>query len=260
MSSETTTYVGAETRYTPANTLSATWLIAKRQALEAIMTRTTLIMMVFWLAFLTVMVVFVLGGGVDNHSTQGQATTATEIAFLLALMGLMFSQTSIGIAAGVFAGDKERGCLLPLLATPASNLALFAGKVLGAVLPALSYAAIGIIVYYSEIGFFFGMETLRLTPIGLSLLILVLIVAGAFLGAGLASVISSRVSTYQSAQTYSSLITTILSVGVSILIFFVPIWGIWVFALVLAGICVLDVLLIAWAAATWQREEVMARQ
>lgn len=92
-------------------------------------------------------------------------------------VGLMPATPAIGIASGVFAGDKERGSLTPLLVTPASNTAIFAGKVLGAILPALAYAAIGILIYFAEIALLYGPDTLGLLPIGLSLLIVLLIPA-----------------------------------------------------------------------------------
>ena len=49
---------------------------------------------------------------------------------------------AVGIASGQFAGEKERGILTPLLASPASNVAIFGGKVLGAIIPPLSYSLV----------------------------------------------------------------------------------------------------------------------
>jgi ABC-type Na+ efflux pump permease subunit len=181
------------------------------------------------------------------------------IALYLSYIGLLNSQSSIGVAAGVFVGDKERGSLLPLLVTPVSNVALFVGKLLGAVLPALLYTIIGVVVYFAELVLFFQLQVLSLVPVLLSVLILLLTVAFALFGAVMASVISSRVSTFQSAQTYSSLVTTGLWIGCFVLVFTAVSWGLWIFSLAVAGIYVLDGVLLIVSAATWRREEVMAK-
>ncbi|HEY6411221.1 MAG TPA: hypothetical protein VIY29_27495, partial [Ktedonobacteraceae bacterium] len=198
---------------------------------------------------------------VQGHlSPREMSFAGTLMAFYLLFVGLMPSTPSIGIASGVFAGDKERGCLTPLLVTPASNTAIFAGKVLGAVLPALAYSIIGILVYLAEIAFLYGPAKLNLLPTGLSILILLVIPALSLLGATLASLISSRVNTFQSAQNYSSLLLFVLWSVLFVLVFLVTIFGLWLFAAVVAAIFILDVLLIVVGANTWRREEVMARQ
>jgi ABC-type Na+ efflux pump permease subunit len=245
------------TAYRPNATFPTIWLIARRQMREAMRGRTTMTMLIFSLALLTGMVWFTLGPFVDIPHPGSFA--GTIIAFYLSYIGLLNSQSSIGVAAGVFVGDKERGCLLPLLVTPVSNVALFVGKLLGAVLPALLYTIIGVVVYFAELVLFFQPHVLSLVPVLLSVLILLLTIAFALFGAVVASVISSRVSTFQSAQTYSSLVTTVLWIGFFVLVFTAASWGLWVFSLAVAGIYVLDVVLLIFSATTWRREEVMAK-
>ena len=247
--------------YTKASSLRIAWLIAWRQMVEAIRTRSALVMTGFFLIFQTVLVWISLGPMLQGPlSPRGMSFAGTFMAFYLLFVGLMPSTPAIGIASGVFAGDKERGCLTPLLVTPASNTTIFAGKVLGAVLPALAYSVIGILVYLAEIALLYGPDKLALLPVGLSLLILFVIPALALLGATVASLISSRVTTFQSAQNYSSLLLLVLWFVLFGLVFLVSIWGLWVFAAVVAAIFALDVLLIVVGANTWRREEVMARQ
>jgi ABC-2 type transport system permease protein len=260
MSAEPHTPV-TNTSYTKASSLYITWLIAWRQMVEAVRTRSTLVMTGFFLVFQTIIVLISLGPMVQGHLSPRETSFAgTLMAFYLLFVGLMPSTPSISIASGVFAGDKERGCLTPLLVTPASNTAIFAGKVLGSVLPALAYSIIGILVYLAEIAFLYGPDKLRLLPAGLSILILLVIPALSLLGATLASLISSRVNTFQSAQNYSSLLLFVLWSVLFVMIFLVTIFGLWLFAAVVAAIFILDVLLIVVGAITWRREEVMARQ
>lgn len=248
------------TRYAEPGFLNMVWLIARRQMIEALSDRSTYIMTGFFLAFQTVVVLISLGSVLSGHlSANDVAIAGTSMAFFLLFAGLLPSAPAISIAAGVFAGDKERGCLTPLLVTPASNAALFAGKVLGAILPALFYTVIGVVWYLAEIALLYGPDKLGLFPVGLTSLVVLLIPAITFLGTALASLISSRVSTFQSAQNYSSLIMMVLWVGLGALLFAANTLALWIFGAAVIGVYILDALLIWLSATTWKREEVMAR-
>jgi ABC-type Na+ efflux pump permease subunit len=247
--------------YNKPGALRVTWLIARRQVAESLRDRSTLIMSSFFLIFPLVMVLISV-----RPFLQGPLTPSTVgfvgslMAFYLLFAGMMPCTSAVSIAAGVFAGDKERGSLTPLLATSASNATIFAGKVLGAVLPALLFTTFSILAYLAEIALVSGPDKLALLPLGLTSLIIVLIPAIALLGAGLASVISSRVGTFQSAQNYSSLILIVIWFGLFGLLFLVGSLGLWVFGLAVAAIYALATLLVWVSAVTWRREEFMAKQ
>ncbi len=252
-----------ETRssYKRLNSMQSAWLIAKRQMLEALRDRSTLIMTGFLLVIQAVVMLSLLQPLAQGHLSPKEAvSTGTLMVFGLLYVGLLPVTPAVGIASGVFAGDKERGSLTPLLVTPLSNTAIFAGKVLGAVLPALIYAFIGIMVYFAEIAVVFGPDKLMLFPVRLSLAVLVLIPAITLLGASLASLISSRVNTFQAAQNYTSIILIVFWFGLAALLFVASAWGLWVFMLAVIGLIGVDVLLIVVGAATWRREEVMAQR
>ncbi len=248
------------TTYQKSNTPYITWLIAKRQMLEAIRDRSTLMLSGMFLIVQTVLVLISVGPALQDHTVAGLQRAGFLMAFYLLFVGLMPATPAIGIASGVFAGDKERGSLTPLLVTPASNTAILAGKILGAVLPALAYAVIGILIYFAEIALLYGPDTLALLPVGLSILIVLLIPGIVLFGTALASVISSRVRTFQAAQNFSSLILVVLWIGLFGLLFLQTALGLWAFALAVAGVYLLAILFIAISAITWKREEVMARQ
>lgn len=246
--------------YKKSNTPYITWLIAKRQMLEAIRDRSTLMLSGMFLIMQTVLVLISVGPALQDHTLAGLQRAGFLMAFYLLFVGLMPATPAIGIASGVFAGDKERGCLTPLLVTPASNTAILAGKILGAVLPALAYALIGILIYFSEIALLYGPDKLALLPVGLSILIVLLIPGIVLFGTALASVISSRVRTFQAAQNFSSLILVVLWIGLFGLLFLQTALGLWAFALAVAGVYLIAILFIVISAITWKREEVMARQ
>jgi ABC-2 type transport system permease protein len=234
-----------------------TWLIARRAALEALRDRSTLLMgLGFALALPLVLLVLV----VRPLSEAADPALGEVLAFYLLVVGLPPTVSAVGIAAGQFAGEKERGILTPLLASPASNLAIFAGKVLGALIPPLLYAAMAEVVYVLGLAVLLGPGALRLLPLSLSLALVVLVPAVACFAAIVASLISSRVRTFNTAQQIGGLVL-------------MPVWGA-VFALAAklqgfgdaglvvaaAGLVLVDAALAVVAAATWRREEVLAQR
>jgi hypothetical protein len=132
--------------------------------------------------------------------------------------------------------------------------------VLGAVLPALLYAAIAEISYLAEIWLFVGLGTLRLLPPTLTYAMVVLVPAEAVLGAAVASLVSSRVRTYQSAQMLSSLAVIPIMAALFGLVVQMQRWGPWLLLVAVACLIAVDALLVVVSAATWKREEVMARR
>jgi len=246
-------------RYEPPSGLEMTWLIARRAAIDALQDRLSLLMGVAFAVVVPVVLVLVilrpLVSGPPADLSLGDA-----FAFNLLVVGLLPTSAAIGIASGQFAGEKERGILTPLLASPASNLAIFGGKVLGAIIPPLVYAVVADCVYALGLAVVLGPADLLLLPLSLSLTLIALIPAVAWFAASVASLISSRVRTFNAAQQIGGLVL-------------MPVWGV-VFGVAakladwgavgmistLGGLLLLDVLLTTLAAATWRREEVLAHR
>jgi ABC-type Na+ efflux pump permease subunit len=237
----------------------ATWLIARRGALESLRDRTTLGVSLIW----ALLVPFVLALTLIRPQAERAGDVArlgSSIAIFLLVVGLMPTSGSIGIAAGLFAGEREQGNLLPLLATPASNRAIFAGKVLGAVLPALLYAAVAEANFLGELWLLLGGTAIRALPLAFSVAMVALVPGNAVLGAAVASVVSSRVRTYQSAQMLTSLVMFPIMAALFALAAQMQRWGAWALLAGVLAIVVLDVFVVVLGAATWRREEVMARR
>jgi ABC-type transport system involved in multi-copper enzyme maturation permease subunit len=240
--------------------LRTLWLIARRAALESLRDSMTVgAGVVSSLAIPVAIVAFAIRPALSLANGGGRAFDGSIALFLL-VVGLMPSSGSIGIASGLFAGEREHGNLLPLLATPATNRAIFGGKVLGAVLPALFYAAVAELSYLTAIVVLVGGRALGAVPLGLAGTMVTLVPAIAILGAAVASVISSRVRTYQSAQMLTSLTLFPIMAALFGLATQMPRWGPGALAAGVGVIVSLDVLLILLGAATWKREEVMARR
>src|SRR5690348_14985917 len=96
--------------YKKSNTPYIMWLIAKRQMLEAIRDRSTLMLSGMFLIMQTVLVLISVGPALQDHTLAGLQRAGFLMAFYLLFVGLMPATPAIGIASGVFAGDKERGC------------------------------------------------------------------------------------------------------------------------------------------------------
>ncbi len=127
------------------------WALMQKEWREAFKNK----MVVFGVAALPV---FFLGVSVYLMTQFGEEAGAVGRAVLLnnALMYFLLMPMIIPLAIAVYSvvGEKEQGSLEPLLATPLTDLEIFAGKALAAVLPALAitWAAFGIYVLMS--GFF----------------------------------------------------------------------------------------------------------
>jgi ABC-2 type transport system permease protein len=194
-----------------------------------------------------------------SAATGGDHALGATLAFNLLIVGLLPTVSAVGIASGQFAGEKERGILTPLLASPASNLAIFAGKVLGAIIPPLAYSTVAEVVYLVGLGVLFGPAELRLLPVPPSLAMVALVPLVTCFAASVASLISSRVRTYNAAQQLGGLVL-------------MPVWGI-VVALAadlldwgpvgllgaVVSLLLIDVAVTVVAAATWRREEVLSQ-
>jgi ABC-type Na+ efflux pump permease subunit len=242
--------------FVPASDLSATLLIARRAAVESLRDRSTLLSSALLSLVLPLaLVVFAIrpAAGSDDR------LAVTMIALLLTA-GLTPLTVASGIAAGQFAGEQEKGNLAPLLASPASNRAIFAGKVLGAVLSALLYSAIAIVSYLVAIAILISPAKLTLLPPALALSMIALVPAVAIFAATIAAVISSRVRTYQAAQSIAGLLLVPIFVPFYILAFLLQSWGPLAVLGGVVAVLALDLILVLVGAASWRREEVLARQ
>ncbi len=244
------------------NELRVLWLIARRGALESLRDRLTLFMSLFFaLALPPILVSTVVRGLVAGSAASGQdSALGGALAINLLTIGLLPATGAVGVAAGQFAGEKEQGNLAPLLASPASNIAIFGGKILGSILPALLFALVAETTYLVCLALIIGVETLRLLPLALALTMVALVPAVALFGATVSSLISSRVRTYNAAQQIGGLVL-------------LPFWGL-IFGLtlklqdwgpqgsvaVVVGLFAVDLALATLAATTWRREEVLAHR
>ncbi len=245
----------------PPSGLRVLLLIARRAALEALRDRMTLTLSLVFAFILPLALVLSTIMPLVNHEPNAgrQSTLASVLAIYLLVIGLMPSTAAVGIACGQFAGEKEQGNLTPLLASPASNLAIFGGKVLGSIAPATLFATVAELTYVASIALLAGTRTIRLFAPGLSIALLAMVPATALFAATIASLISSRVRTFNTAQQVSGLALVPLWGIIIGLGYKLQDWGTPAVIAVVAGIFAVDIVLAVVSAATWRREEVLAK-
>jgi ABC-2 type transport system permease protein len=226
--------------------------------MEALRDRTTVLMS---MVVSVVLPVFVVATGIRGATSSDMSPRdlGAVLATYLLINGLLPSAAAVGITAGQFAGEKEQGSLTPLLASPASNVAIFGGKILGAVLPALLFSAIAEVAYLLALAGLVGIDKVRLISPLLALGMLLLVPEVALFAAILASFVSSRVRSFNAAQQISGILVLPVIGLVSSVAYFMGSWGRPALAPALAGLLALDVVTWLATAGTWRREEVLGR-
>jgi ABC-type Na+ efflux pump permease subunit len=237
-------------------------MIARRGALESLRDRMSFGFNLFFsLIFPIGLVLAFVRPQANTLINDGRMEAlGTALAIYLLSVGLAPATGAVGVASGQFAGEMEKGNLAPILASPASNFAIFGGKILGSVVPALCFSLVAEVVYLTSLAIVIGPDKLRLLPPGLSLALVALIPAVAIFAAGVASLISSRVRTFNTAQQLGGLALFPFWGGIFALSIKLQDWGNLALVAVIIGLVLADILLITIAAATWRREEVLARR
>ena len=237
-----------------------TWLIARRAALEALQDPLSLLVGLFFALVLP------LGAAHAGDPARGCLWRAPEsalgaiLAFYLLVVGVLPAFSAVGIAAGQFAGEKERGMLTPLLASPASNVAIFGGKVLGAIIPPLVYAAVAEAVYLVGAGSCSSApRCLGLLPVAAAATVLLVPAGDLLRGRGGEPDLVARAHVQRRAAARrpgaDAGLGSRLRPGAAL-----QDWGPLALFGAIAGLLLLDVALTALAAATWRREEVLAQR
>jgi ABC-type Na+ efflux pump permease subunit len=251
--------VDARVEVSPANPapgeLTTLWLIAWRAALESLNDRMTRLLNVFFALIAPIAMLVLVVKPLESAASE---LTATVLPFYLLVIGMMPAVGAVGIAAGQFAGEKERGVLTPMLASPASNLAIFGGKILGSILPPLLYSAIAEAIYLIGIVVLLGPDHLALLPPALSVALLLLVPTATCLAAIVGALVSSRVRTFNAAQQIAGIVVIPLWAALFGVAFQLQEWGGIGLIGTVGGLLVADAALTVVAASTWRREEVLS--
>ena len=177
------------------------------------------------------------------------------IPFLLMVVGFFPISVSLVIALESFVGEKERHSLEPLLSSPMTDLELYIGKMLAAMLPPLAAAYLGITVYLAGLAWTIGWKpapALLVQIVSLTTVQAMVMVSGAV-------VISAQVTSVRAANLLASFIVipfALLIQGESVIMFWAQYDVLW---WVLVGLVCLMVVLVRMGVQLFNREELLGR-
>lgn len=192
--------------------------------------------------------------------------TQTMVVFILVYMFaplflILPMMTASVIAAGSFAGEKERGTMEALLYTPTTDGELMLGKTLAAWIPAMAVTLVGFVLYavvvnvsaWQTMGRVFFPNAMWIV------LILWLAPAAAGLGLGTMVLVSSKVSTFQDAYQLGGMVVLpiiLLVVGQLAGVVYLNVLSVFLVGLVL---WIIDAVVLWFAVKTFRRTEIIAR-
>lgn len=176
------------------------------------------------------------------------------LPLMLMVVGFFPVSVSLVIALETFVGEKERKSLEPLLATPLSDLQLYLGKTLSALLLPIVAGCLGIAVYVIVLW-----HQWQPSPY-LLLQIVVLTAAEALVMVSAAVIISSQTTSVRAANLLASFVIipmALLVQGESIIILEAGNTILW---FILAFLIVVDVMLVRMGVRLFNREELLGQE
>jgi uncharacterized membrane protein SpoIIM required for sporulation/ABC-type transport system involved in multi-copper enzyme maturation permease subunit len=178
------------------------------------------------------------------------------IPFGLMIVGFFPITFSLVIALETFVGEKERNSLEPLLGTPLSDASLYLGKLVAATALPLFASYIGIAAYLTWL--FITIQ--YVSDPGVLIPILLLTTMEALVMVTGAVVVSTHTTSVRAANLLASFIIipmAFLLQAESVLLF----WGSYeVLWFIIAGLIVIDLILIRMGIQTFNREEILSRE
>ncbi len=193
-----------------------------------------------------------------DWASQYDATLVGErlIPFMLMIVGFFPISFSLVIALETFVGEKERNSIEPLLSMPVTDLELYLGKMLAALVVPMIASYFGIAVYLVGLYFSIGWRPDFLL---LSQMVLLTTAKGLVMVSG-AVVVSSQTTSVRASNLLASFIIipmALLLQAESILLF----WGmhqiIW---FIILALLVVDVILVRMGIRLFNREEILAKE
>lgn len=166
-------------------------------------------------------------------SYNSEIIASRSAPLLLMVVGFFPTSFSLVIALESFVGEKERKSLEPLLSTPLSDLQLYLGKTIAAVIPPLLASYIGIFIY--TIGVSVILEPMRLASV---VTIVTLTTVQALLMVAIAVVVSSQTTSVKAANMLASFIIVPISLLLQLEGYFLvyenyfPVWNIIVIVMI----------------------------
>ncbi|HLW17966.1 MAG TPA: ABC transporter permease subunit [Actinomycetota bacterium] len=228
--------------------LSGTWVVMRRELRALLQDRRSVTMMLIFGLLLPIVIA----------NSAGRATGKPEVILGILTEVLVFPYIAgLQAALTAFVGEREHGTLGPLLATPLSNTSIFAGKLLGAAyLPSLVTSAVGFVAF---IGFLRGKpgDPFTVVPRGALIEMVALSLVAGFAMVVLGLLFGSKAKSVRGAQAITAVVVFPVIFGVQLLALIVVNHTALFAWTVLAGLVVVIVAGLVFAARLWNREEAL---
>lgn len=197
-------------------------------------------------------------GNLDTSSQEAMISLLLKAVAIPLYWVIPVALTS-AVATDSFVGEKERETIEPLLASPVSDLQLFSGKLMTAIIPAVAGTWLGMGIFAGSVATssspFFPRFVLADPDWAFSGLVMVPLMA--LLSAAIAALISTRVASYRAAYQLNGLIVLpiiLVLIPQTIVLFLITPWAL---AYIAAAIAVLDLLVVAAALLLFDRERLL---
>ena len=227
---------------------AGTWVVMRRELRALLQDRRSVTMMVI---FGLALPILIASTAVSSRGKQEVILAVlTEVLVFPYIAGLQAALTS-------FIGEREHGTLGPLLATPLSNVSIFAGKLLGAAyLPGLATSIIGFVAFIVRLRGTAG-DPFRVVRHSTLIEMIALSLVAGFAMVALGLLLGSKSKSVRGAQAITAVVVFPVIFGVQLLALVVvnhtPLFA-WS---ILIGIVVVIVLGLAFASRVWNREEAL---
>ena len=197
----------------------------------------------------------------EGYSME-QLMIVFTLVYMLAPMFLIIPlMVASVVAADSFAGEKERKTLEALIYTPTTDLELFIGKVLSAMIPALLVTLVGFLLYSltANLAAWPTMGEIILPNAAWIILVLWVAPATAVTGLGATVIVSSKVNSYQEANQIAGVIVLPIFALVVAQVTGVMYFGVLLTVLLGLVFWVAGGVLLVLGVRTFRRSEILAR-
>jgi ABC-type transport system involved in multi-copper enzyme maturation permease subunit/uncharacterized membrane protein SpoIIM required for sporulation len=239
-------------------TLTMVGALVRREIRDTLRDWRIVVPIIILTLFFPVLMSFFADLALDYVARYGGAPIIGErlLPFMLMVVGFFPISFSLVIALETFVGEKERGSLEPLLATPLTDTELYLSKMLAAMIPPLLAAYLGISVYLIGLHFFKGWTP---EPALLALVVVLTTVEGLVMVSA-AVVLSSQTTSVRAANLLASFIIipmALLVQGEALIMFWARYGVLWWVVLFLV---VVNVVLVRLGIQTFNREGLLGRE
>jgi len=194
--------------------------------------------------------------------TMEQLMIIFSLVYMFAPMFLILPlMVASVVAADSFAGEKERKTLEALIYTPTTDMELFVGKVLSAMIPALLVSLVGFLLYTltANLAAWPTMGEMILPNLTWIILVLWVSPATASMGLGATVIVSSRVNAFQEANQIAGVIVLPILALVIAQVTGVMYFSVWLTALLGVVFWLIGGVLLYFGVRTFRRSEILAK-